>query len=40
MFIWWFGGGANKELPPFVPLTEAARTAAWTINKMAKGAGG
>jgi len=26
MFGWWFGGGANPELPPFAPAVEAART--------------
>jgi uncharacterized protein (DUF924 family) len=26
MFLWWFGGGANPELPPFAPMVEAART--------------
>jgi uncharacterized protein (DUF924 family) len=26
MFGWWFGGGANPELPPFAPVVEAART--------------
>ena len=25
MFGWWFGGGANGELPPFAPLVTAAR---------------
>jgi len=25
MFSWWFGGGANGELPPFAPLVKAAR---------------
>ena len=25
MFGWWFGGGANGELPPFAPLMAAAR---------------
>lgn len=25
MFVWWFGGGANAELPPFAPLVEAAK---------------
>ena len=25
MFVWWFGGGANGELPPFAPLVEAAK---------------
>jgi uncharacterized protein (DUF924 family) len=25
MFIWWFGGGANAELPPFAPVLEAAK---------------
>lgn len=26
MFVWWFGGGANAILPPFVPLAEAAKS--------------
>ena len=26
MFVWWFGGGANTQLPPFVPVVEAAKT--------------
>jgi uncharacterized protein (DUF924 family) len=26
MFLWWFGGGANPELPRFAPVLEAART--------------
>lgn len=26
MFGWWFGGGANAELPRFAPVLEAART--------------
>jgi uncharacterized protein (DUF924 family) len=25
MFAWWFGGGANKELPRFAPVLDAAR---------------
>jgi uncharacterized protein (DUF924 family) len=25
MFAWWFGGGANAELPRFAPVLEAAR---------------
>src|SRR3712207_883687 len=25
MFAWWFGGGANPELPPFAPVVEAAK---------------
>jgi uncharacterized protein (DUF924 family) len=25
MFLWWFGGGANAELPRFAPVLEAAR---------------
>jgi uncharacterized protein (DUF924 family) len=25
MFVWWFGGGANGELPPFAPVVTAAR---------------
>ena len=25
MFVWWFGGGANAELPPFAPVLEAAK---------------
>jgi uncharacterized protein (DUF924 family) len=25
MFVWWFGGGANAELPPFAPVVEAAK---------------
>ncbi|HEX2151548.1 MAG TPA: DUF924 family protein [Stellaceae bacterium] len=26
MFLWWFGGGATPELPPFAPMVQAART--------------
>ena len=26
MFVRWFGGGANAELPPFAPVLDAART--------------
>jgi len=26
MFGWWFGGEASLELPPFAPMTQAART--------------
>ena len=26
MFVWWFGGGSNPELPPFAPIVQAART--------------
>src|SRR5919206_1449348 len=25
MFLWWFRGGANPELPRFAPVLEAAR---------------
>ena len=25
MFLWWFGGGANPDLPRFAPVLEAAR---------------
>jgi uncharacterized protein (DUF924 family) len=25
MFVWWFGGGANAELPRFAPVLDAAR---------------
>ena len=32
MFVWWFGGGSNAELPPFAPLFEAARAGRWATG--------
>jgi uncharacterized protein (DUF924 family) len=39
MFGWWFGGGANGELPPFSHLIEAARTGRldhWLATPLAR----
>lgn len=39
MFLRWFGGGANAELPPFMPVLEAARAghfASWQATPLGR----
>lgn len=39
MFMWWFGGGANADLPPFAPMLEAARTGRldhWLVTPLGR----